>query len=360
MILGDYEPLTDHYGEELREQVYSGKGLLSSLYLKQGQCLEHDHDDEDDPLFGLTYKEELSGSVHQINIPQGSLSGAVSFGAKGDALRVDVDDPAQIMGWIEWQKGYQWRPSPKEYPGIVENQYGKGKTLFFAFDIGLTLDDENFTILSTILKNSLFYIHTPADTDAFSPYRFVPVMLTLKSLGGAFDLRVRETYPEELKLYNPATGHWVTDRPWVFDIHLNADETKTILYDALTPDKPGTYTLQTEVGYLENGVYHFYQELSKDIVVGKDTIKMVGDIIEKLNALSVSRHDELSLNNAILHMERVQNRRVTTIKDIEQNIEDILKAIDSLISITSTDISETRLLIDGLIEVWETKWYFYR
>jgi len=355
MILGDHEPLTDHHGDELREQVYSGKGLLSSLYIKQGQCFQDDYE----PLFGLTYRGQLPGFSHNIHIPEGPLSGEVSFESKGDTLRVDVNDPGQILGWIESQRGYQCHPEPQKYPGVVENQYGVGKTLFFAFDIGLTLDDENFTILSTILKNSLFYIHTPAGTDAFSPYRFVPVMLTLKSLGGAFDLRVREIYPEELKLYDPATGHWVTDRPWVFDIHLNADETKTILYDALTPDKPGTYTLQTEVGYLENGVYHFYQELSRDIVVGKDTVKMVGDIIEKLNALSVSKHDELRLNKAIFHIERVQNRRIKHIHDIEENIQDILKAVDSLISITSTDISEVRLWIDGFLEVWEARWYFY-
>jgi hypothetical protein len=344
MILGDHEPLTDHHGDELREQVYSGKGLLSSLYLKHGQCFEN----EDDSVFGLTYRGHLPGFSHNITIPEGPLSNAVSFEAEGKAVRVDVNNPAQILGWI---KG--------KYPAIVKNQYGRGKTLFFAFDIGLTLDDENFTILSTILKNSLFYIHTPADTDAFSPYQFVPVMLTLKNLGGAFDLRISETYPEELKLYNPVTGQWIIDHPWVFDIRINSGETKTIVYDALTPDKLGTYTLQTEVGYLENGVYHYYQTLCQDIVVGEDTANMVGDILQKLNVLSVSKLDELRLNKAIFHIERVQNRKIKHIHDIEENIQDILKAIDSLLSITSTDISEVRLLIDAFLEVWEASWYFY-
>jgi hypothetical protein len=55
----------------------------------------------------------------------------------------------------------------------------------------------------------------------------------------------------------------------------------------------------------------------------------------------------------------VQSRRIKHIHDIEENIQDILKAVDSLISITSTDISEVRLLIDGFLEVWEARWYFY-
>jgi hypothetical protein len=117
--------------------------------------------------------------------------------------------------------------------------------------------------------------------------------------------------------------------------------------------------LQTEVGYLENGVYHYYQTLRQDIVVGKDTANMAGDILQKLDTLSVSKHDELRLNKAILHIERVQSRRIKHIHDIEENIQDILKAIDSLISINSTDISEVRLLIDAFLEVWEARWYFY-
>ena len=344
MILGDHEPLTDHHGDELREQVYSGKGLLSSLYIKHGQCFEN----EDDSVFGLTYRGHLPGFSHNITIPEGPLSNAVSFEAEGQALRVDVNDPEQILGWI---KG--------KYPAIVKNQYGRGKTLFYAFDIGKTLQDESYSILSTILKNSILSIHTPADAEAFSSYQLVPILLTVKNLGGTFDIRISETYPEELKLHDPATGQSIIDHPWVFDIYINPGETKTIVYDALTPDKLGAYTLQTEVGYLENGVYHYYQTLCQDIVVGKDTANMAGDILQKLNALSVSKHDDLRLNKAIFHIERVQHRRIKHIYDIEENIQDILKAIDPLISMTSTDISEVRLLIDAFLEVWEAKWYFY-
>lgn len=35
MILGDHDQIEDHFSEELREQVYSGKGLISSMFNRQ-------------------------------------------------------------------------------------------------------------------------------------------------------------------------------------------------------------------------------------------------------------------------------------------------------------------------------------
>jgi hypothetical protein len=96
---------------------------------------------------------------------------------------------------------------------------------------------------------------------------FIPIEIKVKSSGGAFDLKVKESYPPEFKLYDPATGEWIMDNPWIISMSIESDETKTILYYALVPDRPDKYNLQTEVGYMENGSYNFYQDLSIDIVV---------------------------------------------------------------------------------------------
>lgn len=354
MILGDHEPLTDHYGAELREQVYSGKGLFSALYLKHGQCFEDDYEQ----LFGLTYRGQLPWLSYYVNLPESPLSEPISFEAEGKALRVDVDDPGRIMGWIEWQRSHQDHPSLKEYPGIVVNQYGGGKAIFFAFDFGSTLNEENYDALSVILKNALSYIHSPIDTVAVSPYQFVPVMLSLKSLGGAFDLRIRETYPEELKLYDPAAGEWITDNPWFFDIQLDADETKTILCYTLASDQPGTYLLQTDAEYLENGNYLPYQSLSVTITIEQDSVDMTQEILNSLRAIQVTRmSDKAAIKNAMMFIERVQDRGGDSHFDVEKNILDILKAIESLLFVTSKDISNIRMMMDELLKIWEARAY---
>jgi hypothetical protein len=79
---------------------------------------------------------------------------------------------------------------------------------------------------------------------------------------------------------------------------------------------------------------------------------MVSDSIRVLKSLIVAKGDKSELEDAIEHMDKVQRRVKVTEKDTEKNIDDLVEAIDSLLSITSTDISEIRLMMDALLEVW--------
>jgi len=358
MILGDHAPLTDHYADELREQVYAGKGLFSSLYLKHGIGIGPWH--EDDPLFGLTYHGKLPGFSHKIDIPEGLLSAAVSFKATGDALRVEVDDPNQILGWIGWQKGENCNPTPKEYPGIVQNQYGIGKTLFFAFDIGKTLDEESYQIMSEIIKKGLSLIHTPANTELFAPYQYVPIAITLKDLDGAIDLRITETYPQGIKIYDPYAGKWITDHPWQFDIHLDSEATETIFYYAFTPDQAGSHVLQTAIEYAEEGNYYPCQMPSVTLPIAQDAAQTAQQILAALDALQVSRYyDRAAIKLAMMFINNVKTRTVRSFFDAEKNIHDILKAVDAVLSIESADTSDIRLMMDELLKIWEAKAYAF-
>jgi type 1 glutamine amidotransferase len=354
LILGDRHSLWDHYGEALRELVYSGKGLISSLYLKHEGC----HNEKDEFLYGVEYRGHLPGHKHLVHFLQSTISDEMIMEARDEAIRVDVDDSNRIVAWMDESKEHQCHHKPKKYPGVVLNQYGLGKTAFFAFDLGLTLNDENCDQVLTILENAITHVHKPLNnTVAFYPYQMIPIEIEVRSVGGAMDVRVQEMYPPEIKLYDPMRGDWITDSPWMMDIHLEPNEIRTIFFYALAPDRAGVYTLQTEAGFLENGIYHFHESFSIEIVVEKDSAKMVDDIIEALKSLAVSKKDRSRLNDAIEHMERVQKRVVVTAKDVKKNIHDILQSIDSLLSITSTDISAIRLMMDRLFEIWLGRYY---
>ena len=341
MILGDHNPIEDHFSEELREQVYSGKGLISSLFNRQNLDAE---------VFGIKFNGYLSGSDYPLELLESEIASQGSFQSYGRAIKIEAEVKVEdIIGWtIETtNKG------TTKYPGIIKQQYGNGKVLFYAFDMGLS--SGNYSQFETLLKNSLNYIHKPLNTDAFYPNQLIPVEIKIKSLGGVFDLRITETYAEGIRVYDPLSGKWITDNPWVINMHLEPNDTKTLLYYALTPDTAGTFTLQTEVGYMDNETYNFYQNISTDIVVAKDTRTITEDIITALNALTVSGQDRAKVNNAIGYIDNVKNRVIATHTDIEQNIHDILKAINSLLSVTSTDISDIRLMMDELLTVWENK-----
>jgi hypothetical protein len=338
LILGDHHPIEDHFAEELREQVYSGKGLISSLFNRQNL---------DSKVFGIKFTGYLSGEDYPIELLDSEIAAQGTFQSYGRALRIAALHPDEAIGWIVETT----KKATAKYPGIIRRQYGNGKVLFFAFDLGLST--QNYTSFSDLLKNSLNYIHTPQDTTGFYPGQLVPIEIKLKSLGGTFDLIVKETYPVGVEIYNPSTAQWITDNPWPVNLHLEPDETKAIFYYALIPDSAGTYTLQTEVGYMDNGTYNFYQSLSAEINVGKDTSTMTSDIITALYGLSVPGQERSKVNNAIVYIHNVQSRAITSGMDIEKNIADILKAIDSLLFVTSVDISALRLMMDDLLMVWE-------
>jgi len=175
-------------------------------------------------------------------------------------------------------------------------------------------------LLSTLIKNSIHYIHTPPEETTFSPYQIIPVEVKLKSQGGALDLRMTETYPKQWKLYDSISEKWIPDRPWVVTMHLDPGGTRTILYEGLTPDQAGTYTLKTDVEIKDAGTYRLSQSLSMDIVVDKDTQTVAGDIMAALKALSVTgKKDKEYLKTAIRQMEDVQRREVVRKKDIAGN-----------------------------------------
>jgi transcription termination factor NusB len=117
------------------------------------------------------------------------------------------------------------------------------------------------------------------------------------------------------------------------------------------------YTLQTEAGYFDNGTYNICKNLSTDIVVDKDAAIAIGDIINTLKVLPVTGKDKLRINKAIRYMKNVQKRVIVNDQDIEKNIHKILMAIDSMLSVTSTDTSTIRLMLDELLKMWEGRVY---
>lgn len=99
------------------------------------------------------------------------------------------------------------------------------------------------------------------------------------------------THPAQLKIYDPATNKWITDNPWIRNVHIEANETKNILYYVFTPGSAGSFTLLTEIGSMEGGTYKPYQSLNTNIVVSKSSAAVTNDIIAALRLLPVNSRD---------------------------------------------------------------------
>ncbi|MEW6571883.1 MAG: hypothetical protein AB1390_12065 [Nitrospirota bacterium] len=84
---------------------------------------------------------------------------------------------------------------------------------------------------------------------------------------------------------------------------------------------------------------------------------MTSDILSALRALSLSGREREKVDRAIKCIENFQSRGINSQKDIDENIQEILKAINDLLFITSVDISNIRLMMDFLLRIWESRYY---
>ena len=360
LILGDRKPLGHDISAELIEKVYSGTGLISSLWI------EHKTKDS---IFGVRLKGKVGSKCLVIQTVESPISSEDAFDAKGSANKIEAMDGTTIAGWIETENcgiNNAWRNkktsrcyADREYPAIVLNEYGIGKTIYLAFDLGLTLNDDNYDQLAELMKSAITYVHRTADTSAFYPYQLVPVELELKSPGGSLDVRITETFPSELNIYDTGAQEWIGDSPWIINTYIEPDETTAVLYYALTPDMSGIYSMDTEVGFIVDNTYTFFQNLSNEIVVDMDTTFLIGDIIAELDALSVSKKDRSKVKTVIRLLEKVQERAISSERDVSKNIHDVLRAIDSLLLIKNIDTKDIRLMLDVLLRVEEGMYYYF-
>jgi len=184
------------------------------------------------------------------------------------------------------------------------------------------------------------------------------VKIELMSPGTGLDLRLEESYPQEIRLWNPTPGEWVAENPWVADLHLDGDEEKTLLFYARTPDREGSYSLETRIFSAVGGGAPPDQTLQLALDVPGDRARLTRDILAMLDSLSVSRKDRCRLQRAVFRVERMELREVQDRRDVEQTIRDALDAAESVSSITSADVTEVREKLAGLLQSWEAQWYF--
>ncbi len=348
LILGDFNPVEDGFVSELRERVFSGKGLISSLWHTQRI---------DGNAFGINSVSRLSGNNYPIEFKEGGLFQQQTLASYGEAAKIEPADGDQnILGWMSETT----KKGTNKYPAIIRNEYGNGKVLFYAFDLGMSVNEANYSRIVEILKASLNYIHRPAAEKAsYMPYDLVTLRTEVKSLGGSFDLNITESYPSGIKLFDFSTGQWITDNPWAKEMSLNAYETRNITLFALAPDEKGTYTVTTDVGYLEEGSYKPYQSLSVEIKVDKESYTLINDILYSLSMAGTALSDgneSAKTAEAMRYIEGVRDRVVYTKDDLEYNIRDVLKAVDAISAIKLVDTREIRLDMDRLIGIYEGKW----
>jgi len=359
----------EYLEEELREAVHYGDGLVF-IKTRPGE------DDDIEEVFGVRFRGTVHGRDHEVYLTDSPVSFAGTLHAGGRAVRAEVaSDSAEVFGYLEDRHG--------EHPAVIYNEYGRGKTVLFTFDL-LNSDDQYK--VEELLLGAIEHVK-PAE-HYIRAFGSVPVKITVRNSTGAVELEVTETLPYGVgaDTFRPGAAG-VTDDSVTWRKTLQANEKALFRYHLNLPDAAGEYVTVTEVRYAGNGGYRLYGTYELAVSVTADSAGLLESIFsdlqvmaETLGTLVLPREDDdehhhghegeeherdgdhddenewlEKVEEAAAHLEKVDVTAADR-KGAEKNIRRIIKAIDEIMKLP-LDTFETRLKLDELMKIWQMKWY---
>ena len=121
-----------------------------------------------------------------VEFAQGGVFTANAIQPFGKALNIE-SNAGNVLAWIVGEKN-------RKYPGILSAQYGLGKVLFFSFDLGLSIQEENFNNMLAIISQAETFVHKAQDFSQLYPYNILPLMIHTEAASGALDMQLNESY----------------------------------------------------------------------------------------------------------------------------------------------------------------------
>ncbi len=340
-ILSGKEPLEDHMDEELKERINSGEALILINY-------ENIEDEKFKDVTGVMDEGSLEKKQRNLNIIENPITqpSILTIAGKVDRLKV-TGDKTIVIGTVT-EKG-------KTYPAIILNPYGEGSAIIFAFDSGESAKAYGSTVpYGSLLSNAITYM-APKKTNPLPGYP-IGVEIGLKSLGPAFDIRVKEAIgTKEVVITYPSGKVDETGITWGFGLSGSGKE--TLQYLTKIDDTGGAYTNTTTVEYLKDGAYKTFNTYPLSITA-EDIGNLKMRILLSLEGLP-SNKDE---GEIIEKYQEFLNRPLVDRKDIEESIKDMLNIIEDLEEYTEDEpglketISAIRLDLDGLLKILGRKW----
>jgi len=75
--------------------------------------------------------------------------------------------------------------------------------------------------------------------------------------------------------------------------------------------------------------------------------------------LNVASAEFVYVDDALQSLSSAYSRSKATEADIQESINDVIQSINSLLKITSADVTEAVKALDDLLTSYEGMWYFY-
>jgi hypothetical protein len=326
LILGDAELLTDISERELMARVYGGRGLISSHWMGS-RALE---------LFGIDSVSGFVGFGGTIDLMVGEIYKGGIVDIHGEVIGVEPVDPMSVVAITD-----------QGAPAALKAQYGYGRTLFMAYDQGLSLTDLAVEDWRVVLGESLAYVHTVQEGLMLYPGEIRPVRVSATSQTDA-DITVSLSYNPSMLLIDMATGAAVESNPQPYAMSLSAGVPGWLFVYAMVPDAIGTYGVMADIGGTS---------ASTLFIVENNTAAVADEIISMLNNLKVTGAERQTVKWAASLIEGVKTRAVHSVADIEQNLIDVLAVVDAVQGIMTAPVDGALLELSSFVGIWQERWY---
>ncbi len=361
-ILLDEDDHLEDMGEEIREAVHYGQGLI---YFKTKPDEEHRLRD----VLGVEFKGKTANKNLEVTLLNSPISSEGNFETEGRSIVTAITTTSA-------QSYATMIDKHKTYPAIVYNEYGRGRTLFYAFDLLSALDEAK---AAALLIDSVNHVR-PDEQEPFA-HGSMPIRIKLDNSTEPVDVRVQEYLPDATTADTIMPVTPVIDGILTWDRSIKAGEKLSFGYHLNLPDIAGNYPVESKIFYSNFGDYRLYRTYFLTLTVAEGSDDLLRAAISGLEAMRAglpdSEHDcdkndeehgedkswddECKGNNRehITHAIKELNRIDAFASDrkaAEKNIERTRKAIEVITKMT-VDVTEIRLTLDELLKVWEKKWY---
>lgn len=333
-LLVDYkEPLV---GEEIRESVYFGKGLI---FIKTQPQADPFLDD----VFGVKFTGRTTNSDLAINLIESPISSVSTINSLGKGVVSTItSDTAQSLGYVMDKRS--------AFDSIIANQYGRGKTILYNFDILYITDSIR---LESLILNSLNYVKP---TEQYpSALESMPLKINVDNSTEPVDIKLIETMPAGTTADSISPNASVIENTITWQKCLNIKEKASFRYYLNIPDASGDYTTNTELRYSNNGNYRLYGNYTFALNVQSNLVELLHEIISSLRSIPANNASDADrITQAIADLSAI-SANVSNRKEAEQNIRLITNATDEIRKL-SLDISDVRLKLGELLKIWQKKW----
>lgn len=329
-ISGGAQKLANPLAEEIREAVFQGDGLIvDGSHDSRNQIL-------DDPL-GVRFAGELAGDRHAVVMQAGEFPMG-SFAVPGDALRY-VPEGATAHGTFD---------SPSGVPAFFSNQHGDGHAILAAYDwVAALAAPATAQQTEALLLRALQHV-LPAPPTYGVVGGYLRVRTDVANLAKQVELTLRSTAIAPLRIEDatPAADPLTAlEAQWSFT--LGVAETRRFLLGLRLPAVSGDFRLETSVALTKRQDAPLASQ-SLAITVAAPA-ELTALLVDELEALPLQAPAERGARQRVVQLlQQAEAARASA--DRDGAIQLLLKAIDELAKIQSTDTAHCHVQLATLVK----------